>query len=112
MPGKVIDLSAARERSQTKPLEDTHLAADEYPHMVGEAFCLGCGHTWHADRKVGPDSIRFPCPACSAFKGYFKFEARLPDSVLVATCQGCEGQLFYLTPDGHLCPNCGEYRRY
>lgn len=83
----------------------------DYPHMRGEAFCLGCGHTFWAEREVGPDSIRFECPACSAAKCYFKYEAALPPDTLVATCV-CGTQLFYMTQEGHLCPNCGEYRRY
>jgi hypothetical protein len=35
----------------------------------------------------------------------------LPDGTMVRTCD-CGNQLFNITPDGHFCPNCGEYQSY
>ena len=61
----------------------------------GAAFCLGCNHTWEATAPVGVTRFEFaPSPG-----------------QLVREC-GCGNQLFYLTPEGHLCANCGIYQSY
>lgn len=83
----------------------------EPPHGVGEAFCIGCDHVWTATAPVGTTQLE--CPECRALKGHWRFEhapAPAPGS-LVRECN-CGNQLFYLTPKGHMCANCGVYQRY
>lgn len=77
--------------------------------MSGDAFCLQCGHQWVAVAPAG--TVRLECPECHTEKGLFRFECVLPDETPTWTCH-CGNQLFYLTPDGHLCANCGIYARY
>lgn len=77
--------------------------------MRGDAFCLQCGHHWVA--VAPPGTVRLECPECHTEKGLFKFECVVPDGTAVWEC-GCGNQLFYLTPVGHLCANCGVYARY
>lgn len=79
------------------------------PHIAGEAFCQQCDHEWMAVVPAG--TVRLECPNCKTEKGLLKFECRLPAGELVREC-GCGNQLFYLTPQGHLCPNCGIYQQY
>lgn len=81
----------------------------DVPHGSGEAFCLACDHRWIAVSPVG--ETVFQCPSCKAHKGHWKFEFMPADGQLVRQCN-CGNQLFYLTPDGHLCANCGIYQRY
>lgn len=78
-------------------------------HGVGEAFCIGCGHTWAATAPTG--TVNLECPACHSMKGKWKFEFYPGPGQMVREC-GCGNQLFYMTPDGHLCANCGIYQRY
>jgi hypothetical protein len=78
-------------------------------HGEGKAFCLACDHTWHAVAPTGIES--FECPACKRFTGHWKFEFYPAVDQSVRQCN-CGNQLFYLTPDGHLCANCGVYQRY
>lgn len=85
-------------------------ANDEHvPHGSGAAFCIGCGHTWQAVVPTG--TTTFDCPECGAAKGKWKFEFYPSGDQKVRECC-CGNQLFYLTPDGHLCANCGIYQRY
>lgn len=79
------------------------------PHGSGEALCIGCGHTWVAVAPIGV--TRFECPNCHAEKGLWKFEFKPSVGQLVRECN-CGNQLFYLTPDGHMCANCGTYQEY
>jgi len=85
----------------------------EFPERVqsgvGEAFCIGCGHTWAGVAKTG--TVDLECPNCHAMKGKWKFEFAPMPGQMVREC-GCGNQLFYLTPDGHLCANCGIYQVY
>ena len=78
-------------------------------HGAGEAFCLGCGYVWAAVAPTG--TLAFECPACHAIKGKWKFEFFPAEGQMVRGCN-CGNQLFYLTPDGHLCANCGIYQSY
>lgn len=75
----------------------------------GEAFCLGCGHTWQAVAPTGTTQLE--CPACQSIKGHWKFEFMPAVGELVRECN-CGNQLFYLTPEGHMCANCGVYQEY
>lgn len=81
----------------------------EIQHGVGPAFCLGCGHEWEAVAPTG--TVQLECPACRTLKGHWKFEFAPPAGQLVRQCD-CRNQLFYLTPDGHMCANCGMYQSY
>lgn len=78
-------------------------------HGHGEAFCIGCGHTWQAVAPTGTTQLE--CPQCSALKGHWKFEFAPPPGTEVRECL-CSNQLFYLTREGHMCANCGVYQRY
>lgn len=83
--------------------------APDVPHLTGEAFCQQCSHEWIAVAPVG--TVRLTCPSCRTEKGLYKYECGVPEGELVRGCN-CGNQLFYLTPDGHLCPNCGTYQSY
>lgn len=78
-------------------------------HGSGEAFCIQCGHTWHAVAPVG--TVDLECPSCRTMKGKWRFEFQPTPGTLVRECN-CGNQLFYLTPAGHLCANCGFYQLY
>lgn len=81
----------------------------DVPHGAGEAFCIGCNHTWVA---VAPSGVTtFECPKCHTHKGKWKFEFYPAGDDQVRECN-CGNQLFYLTPNGHLCANCGTYQEY
>lgn len=78
-------------------------------HISGKAHCLHCGYEWEA---VAPEGTTWlACPECTALKGIFKYPPCVPEGGLVRECQ-CGNQLFYLTPEGHLCPMCGTYQAY
>lgn len=79
------------------------------PHMSGEAFCIGCRHTWVAVAPAG--TVDLLCPGCTSMKGMFKFATQPAPGTLVRVCR-CENNLFYLTPDGHMCANCGQFQFY
>ena len=70
-------------------------------HGAGPAKCMGCKHTWEAVVPVGTTELG--CPACGAWKGIL-CGLYMPAVVLECEC-GCD--LFYLTIDGPMCPNCG-----
>jgi hypothetical protein len=76
---------------------------------AGEAFCLACDHTWIAVAPTGATSLE--CPACHTMKGKWKFEFAPAEGQMARVCK-CGNQLFYLTPDGHMCANCGVYQAY
>lgn len=78
-------------------------------HGAGTAFCIGCRHEWAAVAPTG--CTAFECPACGAHKGKWKFEFYPPEGQMIRVC-GCGNELFYLTPEGHLCANCGIYQGY
>ncbi len=78
-------------------------------HGSGEAFCLSCKHVWQAVAPTGIEA--FECPSCQRFTGHWKYEFAPGPGQSVRVCN-CGNQLFYLTPDGHLCANCGIYQSY
>jgi len=99
MTGKVVHLQAARSaRSEVHE-----------QHGAGEAFCLSCNHTWAAVAPTGTQA--FECPACHRHTGHWRFEFYPAAGQQVRECD-CGNQLFYLTPEGHLCASCGIYQRY
>ena len=75
----------------------------------GDAFCLQCGHHWIAVAPTGTTALE--CPNCKTMKGLWQFEFYPPPGQLVRQCN-CSNQLFYLTPEGHMCANCGIYQQY
>lgn len=83
--------------------------AEDDQHGSGPAFCLSCNHTWSAVVPMGTTILE--CPACHRHTGRLKFEFYPSDDQQVRVCD-CGNQLFYLTPEGHLCANCGIYQRY
>lgn len=83
--------------------------AKKEPHAAGEAFCFQCGHTWVAVAPAGETQLE--CPSCHTMKGLWKFPFAPSEGQLVRECN-CGNQLFYLTPEGHLCANCGTYQTY
>ena len=95
MVSSIVDLEAFRvQKAQTG---------------VGQAFCIQCDHQWTATVPTGV--VRLECPKCHTLKGLLKFEYKPPTGQLVRECD-CGNQLFYLTPEGHMCCNCGIYQRY
>lgn len=78
-------------------------------HASGEAFCVACDHNWIAVVPTG--ATFFQCPNCRSMKGRWKFEFYPSADQRVMTCP-CKNQLYYLTPDGHMCANCGLYVAY
>lgn len=77
-------------------------------HKEGEAVCISCNHSWVAVAPI--ETTWLECPGCGAYRGIFKYPC-IPEDQPVREC-GCGNQLFYLTPEGHLCPNCGNYQKY
>lgn len=75
------------------------------PKATGEAKCVGCGHTWIADRY--DDDRIFECPKCGAVKASLRHYHRPDEETPVWVCNGCEGDLFILTTYGAMCINCG-----
>ena len=80
-----------------------------YQWAQGEAFCIGCRHTWQAVSKTG--DVDLECPSCGSTKGRYRFQFEPPEGLLRRVCD-CGNDLFRLTPDGHMCANCGIYQRY
>lgn len=81
----------------------------QYEYGEGEAFCLNCNHTWVAVVETGTTQLE--CPECHTMKGLLKYPYSIVEDQPTLSC-GCGNQLFYLTPEGHLCPNCGIYQEY
>jgi hypothetical protein len=82
---------------------------DNKQWATGEAFCIQCGYEWVAVVESG--IVDLECPECKTFKCKFKFEFRVNEGQKVWECN-CGNKLFYLTPEGHLCANCGIYNSY
>jgi hypothetical protein len=82
---------------------------EKIPQSQGEAFCIQCGREWQAVAPVG--TVQLECPDCKTMKGLFRFPFAPADGQLVRECD-CGNQLFYLTPEGHMCANCGTYQSY
>jgi hypothetical protein len=99
MPANVIPFARRAEPEET---EVDRIA-------TGEAFCLSCGHDWVGTAPVG--TVNLECPGCGRHVGRFRFGFCPPEGSLVRECN-CGNQLFYLTPEGHLCASCGTYQTY
>lgn len=79
------------------------------PHGSGEAFCLSCKHEWVAVAPAGETQLE--CPKCHTMKGLWKYPFAPADGDFMWKCN-CGNNLFYLTPQGHLCANCGILQQY
>jgi predicted RNA-binding Zn-ribbon protein involved in translation (DUF1610 family) len=90
--GKLINLAEKKE--------------EQLPHNSGKAFCLICKHEWIAVAPAGV--VWMECPKCGSEKGIFKY-ACLREDDPHWTCH-CGNDLFYVTPRGYYCPNCGEWQ--
>ena len=75
----------------------------------GEAFCIACDHRWAAVAHTG--TVDLECPNCKSMKGHWAFHFSPGAGQLVRSCD-CGNQLFLLTPEGHMCANCGLYQSY
>jgi hypothetical protein len=85
-------------------------AANDLPqHATGEAFCFACNHAWAAVAHTGTTELA--CPECARMTGRWKFGFYPSPGQSVMTCP-CSNQLYYLTPEGHMCANCGIYQSY
>lgn len=88
-------------------LEFKRLSTEQ--HGVGEAVCMACGHEWAAAVPTGVEW--FECPECKTHKGHWKYSFYPSVGDMVRVCN-CKNDLFYITPEGHMCANCGIYQRY
>ena len=78
--------------------------AKEEPHVHGEAFCLQCKYEWVGVAPVGTKQLE--CPKCETLKGLWKFPVNVEVGEFLINCQ-CGNDLFRISPEGYLCPNCG-----
>ncbi|WP_051261709.1 helix-turn-helix domain-containing protein [Desulfovibrio inopinatus] len=76
------------------------------PHVSGEAVCLNCKHEWISIAPVGTTWLE--CPNCGLHKGAGKYPV-IPQEYWQCTC-GME--LFYITPKGAMCPQCGKMQAW
>jgi hypothetical protein len=76
------------------------------PHMTGEARCLSCKHIWQAVAPIGATWLE--CPSCMLMRGRFIYPIEHNEG-LRWSCD-CGNDLFFVTPDGIYCPNCGEWQ--
>lgn len=80
--------------------------AERKPHISGDARCLACDHEWEAVAPAG--TIWLECPKCTLQRGRY-FAHTAPDCMFWL-CTGCGSDLFYVTPRGNFCPNCGVWQ--
>ena len=92
-----------------KKAPEPEIREENLPHGSGEAFCMQCGHDWVAVAPVGTKQLE--CPNCKTMKGLFKWPFAPNPEMLVRNCD-CGNQYFWLTQEGHMCPNCGLYQTY
>lgn len=92
-----------------KPRPKPAPAAAALQYAAGEAFCFSCDHIWAGVAPSGTTEME--CPSCKRVTGRWKFQFYPNVGQQVRSCD-CGNQLFYLTPDGHLCASCGIYQRY
>ena len=78
---------------------------EKRPHLVGIALCTSCKHEWPAILPVGINWLE--CPECGLFSGRLKYKI-LREDYPHFQCN-CGNQLFYLTPSGNYCPECGQW---
>ena len=75
---------------------------DHRPHITGQARCSKCKHEWAAVVPESADQGTLTCPECKSYFGAF-LGPMLPEVRFVCKCGG---DLFYLSPEGHVCHAC------
>lgn len=58
--------------------------AKREPHVSGEAFCIGCNHTWRGVWPLG--TIDLECPSCKRKTGRGTFEVSPQEGSHVFQC--------------------------
>lgn len=76
----------------------------------GTAKCMECKHEWEHEEPV--ENKFFECPECSLHKAKFKYPFDLEEGTYVAVCKRCDNMFMYITPEYHMCANCGEVMIY
>lgn len=84
--------------------------ADAEEHGAGQMRCFGCSHEWEGIAPVGTPGP-FECPACGAQKGVWRGAWWPCNGEHVRKCE-CDNFLFFITPEGHQCANCGTFQKY
>lgn len=79
---------------------------DNSPTSSGECRCLLCGYTWTGVVPIG--TIWLECGECHSMKGRFVYHCERDRSHW--TCN-CGNDLFFATPEGFYCPNCGDWQK-
>lgn len=79
------------------------LKPKEKKWLNGPAVCMECKHEWQAAAEVGTNVME--CPECNTYKGTWQGIVEPPAERW--ECGSCEGQLFFVTPEGFCCAKCG-----
>lgn len=72
--------------------------------IEGPAYCLGCGHRWHALQRAG-DNGDLECPKCRTMRGTWFYLFEPEHALLVCNC-GCRRFVVSGTA-AVLCARCG-----
>jgi len=72
----------------------------------GPALCMACKHEWEGRAAAGDEWLL--CPQCGLEKGRFRYPHDRGD--LEHWHCHCGNALFYATPNGLYCPNCGAWQ--
>ena len=70
--------------------------------LSGPMLCTGCRHEWIGACPMGMKD-ELECPECGSAKGVLK-HAVVPEVYWICPCGG---ELFYFTPEGVYCRECG-----
>jgi len=74
---------------------------------TGKAYCLSCKDEWISVVEL-PLDYSLECPSCHTNKVTLKYPF-VPD--IYRECN-CDNSLFYITPAGIFCPNCGDFQNF
>ncbi len=91
---EVVELSSWKEKEETESTS------------TGKAVCINCRYDWEAVAPAGVEWLE--CPQCHLMRGKF-FHEHLRTSEMHWHCH-CGNDLFYMTPNGMYCPNCGDWQ--
>jgi hypothetical protein len=76
---EIVDFAAAKQERE--------------PHWSGEAYCVGCYHTWVAVAPMGVHWIT--CPSCHTNRGTPRYPFGPTKGDAVLTCAQCGGEALY-----------------
>lgn len=76
------------------------------PHIAGQARCIACANEWVSVAPIGTAWLE--CPSCKCEKGLMKYPCAREGKTW--HCH-CANELFYVTPEGIYCPNCGDWQQ-